>query len=206
MHSAPFFVCIALALVEVALLVAAPGLLATLAFIPLSYERRIRLPPAIETDDPRYRDSAMARPVPELPKSAIGRVDLNDAVLVQSGDGRSFALRRAFTLGPRRMLYLVRITMELEGGEVVLRAKQAILPITAPLFALGIGLGIGDGGEASAWSIDGFFVAFAVLVFGVQWLGAPPIAAGAVAEALGVIEYDLRRTFPRSSEAQEAQG
>jgi hypothetical protein len=56
--------------------------------------------------------------------STKGRVNLEDAVLVPAGDGRSFALRRAFGLGFGQHPFLLRIEVDREGGDVVMRARE----------------------------------------------------------------------------------
>lgn len=203
MHVPPLFVFIALTALESVLFFAAPGLLARLAFIPLSSERRIRLPmPKVETNDARYRGSAMVQPSPVLPQITVGRRDLDDAVLVQAGDGPSFMLRRAYSF-IRRNHYLVRITMRLEGNEVVLRAKQAVVPLTVPLIAVGIGL---DDSEQSGWRAAAFLLAFLVVAFGIQWHMVGNVRDRAIAEAFDAIEGAVRGTLAAGSSAPNDAG
>jgi hypothetical protein len=174
---------------EGALLLFAPTLLASLAPISLGLERRLSLrrPKKVEIDDAGYRDAPIVTPPIVAPSIDLGRVDLDDAVLVQVRGRNRFALRRAFAFGRRRPYYLVRIDGTLEGDELVFRASQAIVPMTLPVVALAIGL------DTGVWSVAVMFFAVSVVVFGAQALAVSGARDVAIGEALDLIEREVHR-------------
>ncbi|UJR80322.1 hypothetical protein [Sandaracinus amylolyticus] len=125
------YAAIAPVLLETLIFFARPQWLARLAFLRLGPERRITLAHAPKHDAPEgYRFGREIEPaLPAFPE----RVDLDDAVLMSSGDGRSFALRTAYGFY-RGDQWIVRIDLERAGREIVLRASQGFVPITMPIF------------------------------------------------------------------------
>ncbi len=131
----------------------APNWLARLAWSVVPEERRMTPgPPRVEG---AYRDGASD----SLGLSRSGRVNLEDAVLIPAGDGRTFALRRAFGFGFRQQPFLLRIEVDREGDDVVMRAREGFPWVSGilvfawlilqgmsgashqPMFVIGLGAG-----------------------------------------------------------------
>jgi hypothetical protein len=183
----------------------APQVLAHLAFVPLRAERRIALPPTprVPAEDPGYRDDALVPTAGRVPPLHLGRVELTDALLVSSRTGTSFGLRRFYlgrtTVG-RRAVWLVRIDARMEGEELVFRAKQAVSPLTLPIF-----FAIGALVVPVAASTSTFMLVSMVLVSAAMWVVpfvfSRPSRDVAIREAFDVLERELRNTFTASDAA-----
>jgi hypothetical protein len=177
-------------LLESLVLFVRPQWLTALAFHALR-EHRFTLRSRRRVIDPGagYRDPAHGEaPIPELPR----RTELSDSVLF--ADGPRLALRRAYGLG-RRQIWLVGITIERTGDEIVLRAKQALVPMSLLLFVLVFALG--------AYQRTGHWVAFALfagvgpflvlIVWGLQHLFTRGSRDAQLDEAFSFVEDELRR-------------
>lgn len=193
-HSTSAIIGLAFVALEMLVLFLAPDLLVTLAFVPLPLERRMGLPrPKLgPARDPAYRDAALTRTAHVLPRVAFRRIDLDDAVLVTSRRGTSFALRRAYRAFQRRVFYLVRIDLTIEGDELVLRVKQAIIPMTFPLAAAGIA--IGRNGDLV---VVGAMLGGVVVGLALQWFFVASARDQAIAQAFDTLEGEVRATFPK---------
>ena len=193
MQTALLFVGGGVLLLESLLLFVAPELLARLAFVRLPHMHRIPLPvpELVPAGDPAYRDAALTRPAHALPSIPLGRRDLDDSVLVAARDGHSFALRRAYGLG-KRILFLVRLDMKIEGDELVLRATQSVVPLSLPIALAAVLLARHVEPVVTAAFVGGTAVGFAI-----QWLfGAGP-RDRAIAQAFDMLEPEIRATFPK---------
>lgn len=194
MHTGALVVGVGVLFFEVLLLFAAPQVLSRFAFIPLPQEHRITLPrPKLQASgDGAYRDPALTRPAYALPSIPFGRRDLDDAVLVAAGDGRSFALRRAYAFFQRRLQYLVRIDMTIEADELVLRARQSIVPLSFPFAALCFVVG-----EHGDLLVAGAMAGGVVVGLVVSWLFVGGPRDRAIAQAFDMLEAEVRKTFPK---------
>ncbi|GAB4217285.1 MAG: hypothetical protein OHK0013_44630 [Sandaracinaceae bacterium] len=108
---APFMAAlVAASLIELIINVVAAHWLAPLAFFRLRLSRRVILP--MRGDG--YRARSLARPDY---RAVARRFEVGDAVVFRSADGLTYVARRAFALGSRRNLWVVRIDLlETEDG------------------------------------------------------------------------------------------
>lgn len=188
MHPVVFYSALGLVLAETLILFVRPQWLTGFALVRLGAERHVTLP---ERRPPRdrpasYRDGPDDVEIPELPP----RTDLSDAVLFAGEGGRTFALRRAYVLGQKH-IWLVRIDLERGGREVLLRARQVVVPITLPIFLFGVIFGATRGS-----SLVLFLIAAPVMAL-VTWLGqfvfVRSARDAAIEAAFDEIEERLRR-------------
>ncbi|AKF07097.1 hypothetical protein [Sandaracinus amylolyticus] len=176
-------------LIETIVFFARPQWLARLAFLRLTPERRITLDRPREHDGPRsYRfGNETEAALPTFPE----RVDLDDAVLMSSGDGRSFALRTAYGFY-RRDQWLVRIDLERTGREIVLRATQGFVPITMPIFVVAAVCDVLLRGHHRPLMTIGVFGAVVALMIAGQLVFRRAAREAAIERAFDAIEETLR--------------
>lgn len=184
-----FYLALVPLLVESAALFLRPTWLAGLARLPVG-ERSITLHRRKRDADRSagYREPGLgAAPLPELP----ARTELGDSVLFCSGE--RIALRRAYGLG-RRNIWLVAITVTQAGDELVLRAKQAFVPVTLPVFVIGMLVAMSARGHMPWQMLVGLPVFF-VFVFALQHLFTRGSRDASVSEAFDFLEEELTRAL-----------
>ncbi|UJR80321.1 hypothetical protein [Sandaracinus amylolyticus] len=120
------WIALALCFVELLALMLPQRWLARLAFLPLTAERVVRVPPEVRVVDVRagYRGAAV-RVVRGLP----ARIAIADTVLATSTTRRG----RSFCWGERRRAWPVRVDLRWEDDGVHLRARMLPLPFVTPI-------------------------------------------------------------------------
>lgn len=182
-----FWIGIFPAVLETLVLFAKPAWLSGLAFIPVR-EHRFTLKSRRRDPATRggYREPGRrAVGMPELP----ARTELRDSVLAV--DGERIALRRAWGFG-RRQIWLVGIDVAIAGDEVVLRAKQAVVPMTLPLAIVGMMIAMHERDRMPPLLL-GAFPLLVLFVLGLQHAFSIGSRDDALAEAFSFLEDELRR-------------
>lgn len=163
---------------EMLVVVTAPHWLAPLARIPVPFTGVVAVPASL-----------LGATVPRVP--AMRQV-LSGGVLTSTGDG-SLVLRSA--LGRRRPYFLVRLWLERDGADVVVRAAQAPLPISIFLFYF-IGVFLLDqrhGLSAESWLVYATAsILFGAIVIAANYAWSRGARGEAIAEAVEHVERALR--------------
>jgi hypothetical protein len=181
-----------------------PTWLARLAFWPVA-RRRFVLPggPRVERTGAGYRQSALQRRGAMAPELE-GWVELSEAVLVPDGPD-AFVLRNLPIVEQRRELgFLIRISVTSDGDAVVLRARQAFVPITL--------LPVGSGAAAWLWANNSpaarpgvlFVSLLMVLVSCVMFVLSAARRDRAITEAMDEIEAAMRDAVDDDEEEEAA--
>jgi hypothetical protein len=182
-----FWIAIVPLLVESVALWLRPTMLARFARLPLS-ERAFTLRGRKRGEDPSagYREPGRkASALPALP----ARTELAESVLCCAGE--TIVLRRAYGLG-RRNIWLVAIAVEQAGDEVVMRAKQAFVPVTLPIFLIGVLAAMAHRSHLP-WPMLLGMLFFFVVVVALQHLFTRGSRDAAISEAFDFLEGELRR-------------
>lgn len=191
-----FWIAVAPVALESLVLFVRPTWLSSFAFFG-EQERRITLRSRRRDPEPLagYRD--MGRSLAELP-TLPARTDLSDSVLFTGGP--RIALRRAFGLG-RRQIWLVEIAIERSDEEIVLRAKQAFVPITLPLFTGAMMAMMSTRGHMPFPQIL-MVPAIMIAVFALQHVFSRSSRNQGIEEAFDFIEAELRSALEERFEAR----
>ncbi|AKF07098.1 hypothetical protein [Sandaracinus amylolyticus] len=120
------WIALALCALEMLALMLPRRWIARLAFLPLTAERIVRVPPEVRVVDVRagYRSAAV-----RVARGLPARVAIADTVLATSTTRRG----RSFCWGERRRAWPVRVDLAWEDDGVHLRARMLPVPLVTPL-------------------------------------------------------------------------